>query len=125
MLAGRGMKIYTKTGDAGDTGLFGGPRVPKDDARVEAYGAVDELNAQLGIARSLCGAAEADVEATLGAAQDRLFTIGAELATPPGARAHAVVPPVEASWTAELEAAIREAPEQWVWMHQRWKTQPV
>ncbi len=52
MLAGGRMKIYTKTGDAGDTGLFGGPRVPKDDARVEAYGAVDELNAHLGAARA-------------------------------------------------------------------------
>jgi cob(I)alamin adenosyltransferase len=46
------MKIYTKTGDAGSTGLFGGGRVPKDDPRVEAYGAVDELNAFIGVARS-------------------------------------------------------------------------
>ncbi|MFM7930605.1 MAG: ATP:cob(I)alamin adenosyltransferase, partial [Pirellula sp.] len=46
------MKIYTKTGDAGTTGLFGGPRVSKDDARICAYGSVDELNAVLGTARS-------------------------------------------------------------------------
>jgi cob(I)alamin adenosyltransferase len=46
------MKIYTKTGDAGDTGLFGGGRVQKDDPRVEAYGDVDELNAVLGMARA-------------------------------------------------------------------------
>src|SRR5262249_8409179 len=46
------MKIYTKTGDLGDTGLFGGPRVRKDDLRIEAYGTVDELNAVLGLARS-------------------------------------------------------------------------
>ena len=48
------MKIYTKTGDAGDTGLFGGGRVPKDDPRVEAYGDVDELNAVIGLARAVC-----------------------------------------------------------------------
>ncbi len=46
------MKIYTKTGDDGATGLFGGPRVSKDDARIEAYGAVDELNAVLGVVRA-------------------------------------------------------------------------
>jgi cob(I)alamin adenosyltransferase len=46
------MKIYTKTGDEGLTGLFGGGRVPKDHARVEAYGDVDELNAFIGVARS-------------------------------------------------------------------------
>ena len=47
------MKIYTRTGDAGETGLFGGGRVPKDDPRVAAYGAVDELNAALGLAAAL------------------------------------------------------------------------
>ncbi|HUI09152.1 MAG TPA: ATP:cob(I)alamin adenosyltransferase, partial [Bacteroidota bacterium] len=44
------MKIYTKTGDAGDTSLFGGQRVPKDALRIEAYGTVDELNSMLGLA---------------------------------------------------------------------------
>src|ERR1700674_151964 len=52
VLARGGMKIYTKAGDGGETGLFGGPRVAKDDARVEAYGAVDELGAALGVARA-------------------------------------------------------------------------
>ncbi|HSI03030.1 MAG TPA: ATP:cob(I)alamin adenosyltransferase, partial [Myxococcota bacterium] len=47
------MKIYTKTGDKGDTGLFGGQRVRKDHIRVETYGTVDELNASLGMARAL------------------------------------------------------------------------
>ncbi|HTG53334.1 MAG TPA: ATP:cob(I)alamin adenosyltransferase, partial [Gemmatimonadaceae bacterium] len=47
------MKIYTRTGDTGDTGLFGGGRVRKDDPRVEAYGDVDELNAAIGLARSM------------------------------------------------------------------------
>ena len=46
------MKIYTKTGDAGQTGLFGGPRVTKDHARIEAFGTVDELNSHLGMART-------------------------------------------------------------------------
>jgi cob(I)alamin adenosyltransferase len=98
------MKIYTKTGDAGETGLFGGPRVSKDDARVEAYGAVDEVNAALGVARARGG--DAEVDALLAEVQDRLFTIGAELATPPGARARSVLPAVAPEWTAALEAAI-------------------
>ncbi len=98
------MKIYTKTGDAGETGLFGGPRVPKDDARVEAYGAVDELNASLGVARARGG--DAELGALLAAIQEQLFTIGAELATPPGARARAAVPAVAPAWSAALEAAI-------------------
>jgi cob(I)alamin adenosyltransferase len=74
------MKIYTKTGDAGTTGLFGGPRVPKDDARICAYGSVDELNAVLGIARS-CGLPES-LDGMLHPIQHHLFSIGAELATP-------------------------------------------
>jgi cob(I)alamin adenosyltransferase len=74
------MKIYTKTGDAGETGLFGGGRVPQDDPRVQAYGDVDELNATLGFAAALePGGFEADF---LQSVQRDLFTIGAELATP-------------------------------------------
>ncbi len=98
------MKIYTKTGDAGDTGLFGGPRVPKDDARVEAYGEIDELNALLGLVRA--SGADRDLDALLGEVQERLFTMGAELATPPGARARAALPTFDPAWTARLEAAI-------------------
>lgn len=85
------MKIYTKTGDAGETGLFGGGRVRKDDPRVQAYGDVDELNATLGFAAAL---EPADFElATVQTIQRDLFTIGAELATPNPAklRAGAVV----------------------------------
>src|SRR5262245_50127221 len=74
------MKIYTKTGDAGETGLFGGGRVPKDDRRVSAYGDVDELNAAIGFAAALAPPVfESDA---LQAIQRDLFTIGAELATP-------------------------------------------
>ncbi|HTR97411.1 MAG TPA: cob(I)yrinic acid a,c-diamide adenosyltransferase [Candidatus Acidoferrales bacterium] len=72
------MKIYTRTGDDGTTGLLGAARVPKHDARVEAYGTVDELNAALGMAVALDGTRllAADLEAL----QPALFRIGAELA---------------------------------------------
>ncbi|HJS42747.1 MAG TPA: cob(I)yrinic acid a,c-diamide adenosyltransferase [Gemmatimonadales bacterium] len=75
------MKIYTKTGDAGETGLFGGGRVPKDDPRVRAYGDVDELNATLGFAIALDP--RGFEEEVLQEIQRDLFGIGAELATPP------------------------------------------
>ncbi len=78
------MKIYTKTGDAGETSLFGGMRVPKDDARVRAYGDVDELNAVLGFAMAL--EPSTFESATLATTQRDLFTIGAELATPDPAK---------------------------------------
>jgi len=74
------MKIYTKTGDTGETGLFAGPRVKKDDPRIEAYGAVDELNAVLGLAR--CEPLPPAIEQTLAAVQNELFAVGAELASP-------------------------------------------
>ncbi|MFN7731396.1 MAG: cob(I)yrinic acid a,c-diamide adenosyltransferase [Pirellula sp.] len=74
------MKIYTKTGDAGTTGLFGGPRVSKDDARICAYGSVDELNAVIGLSRSTGLSSELD--SVLNQVQHQLFSIGAELATP-------------------------------------------
>jgi len=74
------VKIYTKTGDSGETGLFGGGRVPKDHLRVRAYGEVDELNAALGFAATLDPAAFES--SLLQAIQRDLFTLGAELATP-------------------------------------------
>jgi cob(I)alamin adenosyltransferase len=74
------MKIYTKTGDAGQTGLFGGGRVSKDDPRVEAYGDVDELNAQLGVARAV--EIMPRIDEVLVPIQRDLFSIGALLATP-------------------------------------------
>lgn len=74
------MKIYTKTGDTGQTGLFGGGRVSKDDPRVEAYGDVDELNAQLGVARAV--ELMPRVDEVLVPIQRDLFSIGALLATP-------------------------------------------
>jgi cob(I)alamin adenosyltransferase len=74
------MKIYTKTGDDGQTGLFGGPRVPKDDHRIEAYGEVDELNAWIGLVRA--EQPTPNIEAVLARIQHELFSVGAELATP-------------------------------------------
>ncbi len=74
------MKIYTKTGDMGDTSLFGGKRVPKSTLRIDAYGTVDELNAQLGVARALKPFAE--IDRLLEQIQSQLFVLGADLATP-------------------------------------------
>ena len=99
-------KIYTRTGDAGDTGLFGGSRVPKDDLRVDAYGHVDELNAVLGLAlalepRTFC-------RDLLEGVQRDLFTVGAELATPDAERLAKALkgPPVGPEQVAVLEQAI-------------------
>lgn len=82
-------KIYTKTGDAGETGLFGGARVPKDDARVQAYGTVDELNAVLGVART--HDAPEPIDAVVAAVQSLLFELGGALATAPGSVSKAAV----------------------------------
>lgn len=78
------MKIYTKTGDTGETGLFGGARVAKDHARIEAYGTLDELNAVLGLALVGAGRADEAFCAALERVQSELFQVGAELATPQG-----------------------------------------
>ncbi|MEY3052939.1 MAG: hypothetical protein RLY31_2724 [Bacteroidota bacterium] len=75
-------KIYTKTGDEGETGLFGGTRLPKHHLRIDAYGTVDELNAHLGVVRDAL--TEELSKAALKAVQDRLFSVGAYLATAPG-----------------------------------------
>ena len=94
------MKIYTRTGDAGETSLFGGARVPKSDARIEAYGTVDELNSFLGVARSAWP--DAPIDAQLAAAQSDLFEIGAHLASPGTSR----FPGVELAHIEELEHGI-------------------
>jgi cob(I)alamin adenosyltransferase len=74
------MKIYTTTGDEGETSLFGGRRVPKDALRIETYGTVDELNSSIGVARSWKPPRE--VDEILGRIQSELFVLGADLATP-------------------------------------------
>jgi cob(I)alamin adenosyltransferase len=96
------MKIYTKTGDQGDTGLFGGPRVGKDAPRIEAYGTVDELNSVLGIARAQ--GLDAEFDALVAKIQNDLFAVGAQLATPDPA--HVASARVGAAEIAALEQAI-------------------
>jgi cob(I)alamin adenosyltransferase len=85
------VKIYTKTGDSGETGLLGGARVSKASPRVAAYGDVDELNAWLGLVRSATGPEiDEQLAAMLERIQRQLFAIGARLADPTGAVANRV-----------------------------------
>ncbi len=74
------MKLYTRTGDDGSTGLYGGGRTTKDALRVEAYGTVDELNAHLGLAAAVCD--DPTMSEDLARLQSRLFDLGADLCTP-------------------------------------------
>src|SRR5260221_13233573 len=83
------MKIYTRAGDSGETGLFGGPRVRKDSLRIEAYGTVDELNAVLGFARA--ESLPPEIDNLLARVQSELFDFGAELSSPEPQR-HGTVP---------------------------------
>ena len=102
------MKIYTRTGDEGTTGLFGGRRVPKSDPRIECYGTVDELNAALGLAAA--GGVAPALAGKLAKVQDELFVIGAHLATPPDdTRRLARVPDLDGGAVARLEAEVDEA----------------
>jgi cob(I)alamin adenosyltransferase len=84
-------RVYTRTGDGGDTALVGGARVPKDSPRIEAYGTIDELNAIVGIARTFNeerlgeGAHHRWLDETLKRIQNELFDLGSQLATPSGA----------------------------------------
>jgi cob(I)alamin adenosyltransferase len=77
------MKIYTKQGDAGETGLYGNVRVPKDDLRIRSYGGLDELNACLGLVLSE-SPLSMELKTQLSRVQAELFQLGAELATPRG-----------------------------------------
>ncbi|MDA1190570.1 MAG: cob(I)yrinic acid a,c-diamide adenosyltransferase [Candidatus Poribacteria bacterium] len=104
------MKIYTKRGDLGETDLFGGDRARKDDARVEAYGTVDELNAVVGLAvAEMVAPQHADLIERLTTIQARLFEMGADLATTEERHAAAstfAVPRITDGATKELEAWI-------------------
>ncbi|MHC5112955.1 MAG: cob(I)yrinic acid a,c-diamide adenosyltransferase [Planctomycetota bacterium] len=105
------MKLYTRTGDDGSTGLFGGDRVAKDHPRVEAYGTVDELNATVGLAAAAVapGAPAMDRFAAIFAQlQSRLFDLGADLATPADSKHADKVARIEAAHVAEAEAWIDE-----------------
>jgi cob(I)alamin adenosyltransferase len=100
------MKIYTRTGDDGTTALFGGDRVDKHNARITAYGTVDETNATVGFARShLSGQPGfSELDPVLSRIQHDLFVLGADLATPHGARP--VVPRIDEDHIGYLEQAI-------------------
>lgn len=98
------MKIYTKTGDGGETALFGGGRVPKSSPRVAAYGDVDELNAWLGAARAWC--ADREIRGALERIQGELFVVGAILATPNPARRKGERFELPAEWIGALEREI-------------------
>lgn len=96
------MKIYTKTGDKGETSLFGGMRVRKDSLRIEAYGTVDEFNSFIGFARSLNPPKQLDE--LLEGIQNDLLTLGADLASPIDAEGS--IPRIQASDISRLEAHI-------------------
>jgi cob(I)alamin adenosyltransferase len=96
------MKIYTKTGDAGQTGLWGGQRVNKDSLRVHAYGTADECNAAIGVARA--SGIDAGLGELLNEVQNQLFVVGADLATPGDGGAN--IPRVGAGEIGFLEAQI-------------------
>ncbi|MBO8142576.1 MAG: cob(I)yrinic acid a,c-diamide adenosyltransferase [Firmicutes bacterium] len=98
------MRIYTRTGDGGETGLFSGQRVPKDDPRIEAYGTVDELNSFIGLIRA--EGLDADLDAVLNQVQHDLFALGSDLATPRSSPRASAVPRIGSRHVERLEAAI-------------------
>lgn len=100
------MKIYTRTGDDGSTGLFGGGRVPKSHPRIRAYGTVDEINSVIGLAISYlpADAAYDTLKNRLIAIQEELFVVGADLATPLDAKAG--VPRIDDNAVSGIETVI-------------------
>jgi cob(I)alamin adenosyltransferase len=104
------MKIYTKTGDKGDTGLFGGGRVSKASARVDVYGEVDELNSVIGLAR--VERFDDAIDDLLARVQSRLFDLGAELATSPDSKVELGIALVSEAEVLALELAIDKAEEE-------------
>ena len=90
-------RVYTKTGDGGETSLVGGARASKDSARVAAYGDVDELNSSIGAARAFCS--DDEILSVLSEIQNDLFILGSDLASPPGVEA----PRIDAARTEKLE----------------------
>lgn len=100
------MKIYTKTGDDGSTGLFGGDRVSKSDPRIECYGSVDELNASVGLARV---EAQGELADALLRVQSELFVIGSHLATPEDSPQTRSLPLIEEAMIGRLEMEIDSA----------------
>ncbi len=97
------MKIYTKFGDSGETALYGGTRLGKDEPRIEAIGSVDELNAYMGYAQTLVE--DADLSELMARVQNHLFDVGADLATP-ATHAKAAEFRISPDFTTEMETAI-------------------
>lgn len=101
-------RVYTRSGDQGETGLVGGRRVGKDALRIECYGTVDELNATIGMARLHTGAAALlRLDQILGRVQNELFNLGSLLATPPESL-HPKQPVIEERHVSRLEQEIDE-----------------
>ena len=108
-------KVYTRTGDSGQTGLVGGKRLPKDHPRIEAYGTVDELNSVIGLALSFLSQKEASkrrgkLELILEAIQQKLFDTGSELATLPGDEyeGQITLKAEDAEWLEEIIDAMND-----------------
>ena len=97
------MKIYTKFGDSGDTALYGGTRLGKDEPRIEAIGTVDELNAYIGYAQTLVE--DTDLSELMARVQNHLFDVGADLATP-ATHTKANEFRIPSDFTTEMETAI-------------------
>ncbi|MDE0908498.1 MAG: cob(I)yrinic acid a,c-diamide adenosyltransferase [SAR324 cluster bacterium] len=108
-------KVYTRSGDKGDTGLVGGKRIPKNHPRIESYGTVDELNSVVGLCRSFLAQKESSVrrdklDLVLEAIQQKLFDMGSELATLPGDEyeGQITLQPEDAEWLEEIIDAMNE-----------------
>ncbi len=111
------MKIYTKTGDDGSTGLFGGGRIRKSDPRIECFGTIDELNASIGLAAAAVEGqastpSEYEMKNWLRQIQHELFNIGSHLATPAESPSAAKLPPLDEMMIGRLEMQIDQAEEQ-------------
>src|ERR1700722_3249829 len=100
------MKIYTKTGDDGTTGLIGGRRIRKSDGRIECIGAVDELKASIGVAAVTASQSTAG---RLRVVQNELFVIGSHLAVPEATAVPTYLPPIEEAMVSRLEMEIDAA----------------
>ena len=103
------MKIYTKTGDDGSTGVLGGQRVSKSDARIDCFGAIDEINATLGWCGVVATAASTPLADQLHSIQSDLFTVGSHLAVADGTGADKSLPPLDESMVSRLEMEIDAA----------------
>src|SRR4051812_8489981 len=106
------MKIYTRTGDDGTTGLIGGQRIPKSDPRLECYGTIDELNASLGLALACVAGPTAALLPWLRTVQNELFVIGSHLAMPENSPHRQTLPTLEASMIQRLETQIDDTEKQ-------------